>query len=355
MVAQATYSFGVQDGTPSALIAAIQNVMPAAFENITTGPTSASSQVAIQTSASESTSGSAEVAKDPAVGITLSQSAQSQTDPDSGETTTTPATNLQVELPSSLTASDAHVEAPGIVSYDNHNGSHTVTIVKNDTSVQNFTIIDGPTAPSSYTYAMNVPSGSTVALDPDTGMVTATDASGTQMGLISPAWAKDATGADLPTHYVVSGTNVTQAIDLTSPSITYPVVADPYVGTHLFVVRAWYPHGNSHNPGKPTIMLALSLYGTLLHMGFHPLGGPLFSFWAAGQKVFNTAGWAEVTRAIPAAATKPTYHQQYLCHVVGAYPPFTGGPTWDFEGQRANRPNWRTDGGLTRWKCNWPV
>lgn len=70
--------------------------------------------------------------------------------------------------------------------------------------------------------------------------------------------------------------------------------------------------------------------------------------------ILNGAGWAEATSAVRMLTTKATYYQQYQCHVLGAYTPATGGPSWDLEGWRSNRPWWRTDGGAFPYKCNWP-
>ncbi|WP_188676343.1 hypothetical protein [Subtercola lobariae] len=92
----------------------------------------------------------------------------------------------------------------GIVSFDNNNDTSTVPVVKSDGSVEITTVIDNANAPATYAYPITVHGGGSVALNDD-GTVSILNADGNWVAGIAPAWAKDATGGAVPTHYTVDG------------------------------------------------------------------------------------------------------------------------------------------------------
>lgn len=47
--------------------------------------------------------------------------------------------------------------------------------------------------------------------------------------MIAPAWARDAAGRKIPTHFEVNGTTVSQVVEHRGVGVSYPVVADPSV------------------------------------------------------------------------------------------------------------------------------
>lgn len=61
------------------------------------------------------------------------------------------------------------------------------------------------------------------------GSIAATDSAGALIGGISPAWAMDASGTPVPTHYELPEEQVTQVVD-TGATTVFPVVADPWLG-----------------------------------------------------------------------------------------------------------------------------
>ena len=139
--------------------------------------------------------------------------------------------DISVGLPFSDQAQPATVEAEGIVSYDNGNGSTTVPVVKEDGSVQITTIIDNSDAPARYAYTIALPEGGYLE-QLEAGMVVIRDAEGAFHGGVLPAWAKDADGSDVATHYEIDGGVLTQVIEHDATT-TFPVVADPAVGGGL--------------------------------------------------------------------------------------------------------------------------
>lgn len=52
-------------------------------------------------------------------------------------------------------------------------------------------------------------------------------------GASLPAWAVDAKGASVPTHFEADGNVLRQVVSHTSAKVTCPVVADPYMGKAL--------------------------------------------------------------------------------------------------------------------------
>lgn len=142
-----------------------------------------------------------------------------------------------VTLPTSHRAAPAVQQQPGVVSYDNDDGSSTVPVTKNDGGVQILTVIDSATAPHSFTYGLSLPHGATLHQSDD-GAVYAATADDDLVAAIAPAWAKDAKGDSVKTHYDVRDGTVTQVIEPTA-SATYPIVADPYLGVQMVKKVRW--------------------------------------------------------------------------------------------------------------------
>ena len=151
------------------------------------------------------------------------------TDPTDDISLETEGRAFSVLLPFSEEADDASVEKRGVVSYDNNNGSVSVPVVTNDGSLQINTVIANPTAPTRYGYELTIPDGGQIVPAGEAFFVV--NADGEPVTVINPPWAKDARGAQIPTRYELSGTTLTQVVDLSAVS-AFPVVADPQF--------AWY-------------------------------------------------------------------------------------------------------------------
>ena len=90
-----------------------------------------------------------------------------------------------------------------------------------------YAVITGPNAPTAYRFALSV-DGKPAVLEPtDGGGVEVLSSSGVFVNAIAPAWAKDATGAEIATSYSVEGNILTQTV--AHEGAVYPVVADPRV------------------------------------------------------------------------------------------------------------------------------
>jgi hypothetical protein len=118
-------------------------------------------------------------------------------------------------------------EVDGTVVYqDSQSSSDAVVQPTTDGGVRMLVSIADATAPSEYRFPIDMPSGATASLTPD-GVVELTSADGASLGSVAPAWAKDATGAAVPTSYRLEGNVLVQHVEF-GPTTAFPVVADPW-------------------------------------------------------------------------------------------------------------------------------
>lgn len=132
---------------------------------------------------------------------------------------------FQLGLPAAADGVEAQVASDGSVVYESNEAVDVVAQVLDD-GVRVTTVIADDSAPVTYDYSID---GAVPALQPD-GTVILTDAAdpnGEPVGLVEAPWAKDATGKDVPTRYVVEGATLVQHVDHQSGDYEYPVVADP--------------------------------------------------------------------------------------------------------------------------------
>lgn len=134
--------------------------------------------------------------------------------------------SVSIGLPFARQASDAtDSQLPGVVAYDNKNGSTTVPLIKADGGVQINTVIENSSAPNRYDYPIDVPADASLTQDAN-GTFAVVGADGSPLRVFGEAWAKDANGEAVPTHYEVRGNTLTQVFDFTEHT-AFPVVADP--------------------------------------------------------------------------------------------------------------------------------
>ena len=88
-------------------------------------------------------------------------------------------------------------------------------------------MVDDRDADESCAYPLTLPAGHSLVATTDGG-AWVVDATGTVKAAFEPAWAKDAAGRSMPTHYSISGNTLTQVVEHGGVAdITSPVVADP--------------------------------------------------------------------------------------------------------------------------------
>ena len=264
---------------------------------------------------------------------------------DSVEFLTSRGVRFGIRLPFSASAAAPAQIASGIIAYENKNATVTVPIAKTDGSLQLATVIENPEAPSNYDYQFTLPKGSKIV---EVGAGLALMDGPKFLGAIAAPWAKDANGRDVPTHYEVTGTTITQVVDHLSQRFTYPIVADPWLGANLFssiYIAPWLAEG------LPVVNLNLSPWGWLVYSGLAQ-GSVLPPSFAAGQAILDTSGWDEAWAkggSVRSALDKPSQRQQFSCHALGAI----AAGEWNLEKFRPNRLNGNWGAGVAIHHCNW--
>lgn len=189
-------------------IAAVQDVAPDALDSSVSARESADAGVAATSEAGGVTVSFPNNASSGSIGI---ESAS--------------ATTLTMGLPIANQGADPQV-VDGAVVYDSGDGSQIVTSLGENGELTTLSVISDANAPDSYAYEMGVPDGGSLELG-EAGDAAVLGADGTTIAYSPAPWAKDANGATVPTWYTVEGNTLVQHVDLASPSIAFPVVADP--------------------------------------------------------------------------------------------------------------------------------
>ncbi|MGO4536022.1 hypothetical protein [Leifsonia sp. 2MCAF36] len=196
-------------------VKAIQTVAPDSLSDL--APSTSSGTAAAQSTSPDGVSITVPVRAADGVKLTA---------PDGGGT-------VKLGLPSAQQASkDVPSPGAGVVVYDNNNGSSTVPVPHADGNVSLNTVIRNAHAPKRYDYPLTLLTGQKLRLNKD-GSAVVLDAAGTRILGFAAPWAKDAKGHPVPTHYVVTGTTLTQVIAF-GQSTAFPVVADPSVSYYSY-------------------------------------------------------------------------------------------------------------------------
>lgn len=110
-------------------------------------------------------------------------------------------------------------------------------------------------APSEFVYELDVPRGQQLSQLPDGSILigveerSGDDVTFSVSGVLSRAWAQDASGNSLPVRYTVDDSRVTMHVDhSTVPESSYPLVADPTLSG-----GGWQASWSILNPASVTI------------------------------------------------------------------------------------------------------
>lgn len=135
------------------------------------------------------------------------------------------AGEIGVDLPVVAGLGDGVVDESGAVVYESDTSPVSFAAQATvDGGMQVLVVIDGPDAPTEYRFDTTVPAGAVLLPSTDGGAVVV-DAEGVVVAAVAPAWAVDANGQTVPTHYRIDGTTLVQVID--HRGAAYPVVGDP--------------------------------------------------------------------------------------------------------------------------------
>lgn len=134
--------------------------------------------------------------------------------------------SLGISLPNAATSAPASTLENGAVAFAS-GGESSNAVVPTEGGVQLLSVIENKLASESYAYGLSIPAGHRLVAT-DEGGAQIIDAQGVTKVVFEPAWARDANGEAVPTHYIVEGTTLTQIVKHQELSdVAYPVVADP--------------------------------------------------------------------------------------------------------------------------------
>ncbi len=111
----------------------------------------------------------------------------------------------------------------GAVTYPGE--SLTNSVIVGDAGVQMLTTITSADAPEHLEYDVDLGVGESLRSTEDGAAVVAAD--GTVLAVVADAWALDADGDPVATHYEIEGSTLIQVVDHRAAGVAYPVVADP--------------------------------------------------------------------------------------------------------------------------------
>ncbi len=148
------------------------------------------------------------------------------------------ADSFIVNLPVTKNTVDAKVSSDGSVVYSGYQQATDIAVQPFDDSVRILTVLNGTDSPSEYAYKVNLPAGGKIE-KMENGGVLVLDSQGSLIGGFAPPWAVDNTGKSVQTHYDVRGNQVVQVVDHLDGNVSYPVVADPWLGKALISYAVW--------------------------------------------------------------------------------------------------------------------
>lgn len=146
---------------------------------------------------------------------------------------------LTVSVPAADNLQEAVLSGDsGTVIYQGTKTTPSVAVQSASGGLRIHTVIASPDSGGSSDYVIDLAEAETIESDVS-GFLVIRSADGSPRAYVTPAWAVDAVGRSVPTHYTVSGNVVTQHVDLNDTEIAYPVVADPWMGSNLVDKATW--------------------------------------------------------------------------------------------------------------------
>ncbi|OQJ48805.1 hypothetical protein B5P19_11510 [Clavibacter sepedonicus] len=223
---------------------------------------------------------------------------------------------IGVSLPS---ASSARLVASGssaVTAFDNGDGSTSAVLPQEDGAVQFATIISDSQAPDEYTYSLDIPAKSHLAFNGESGSVSILDSHGLWIAGVAAPWAKDATGASVPTHFKISGDQLTQVVQHEGEGVKYPVVADPWLGVSLIDSVVW----TAGDEWGPTAQI-------------YPTSAGRDTIFA--PKIANEAAWGEaLEKTDRSRLDHNNLHDQFTCHWQVVRYDDPGKSSWNLDSAR---------------------
>ncbi|HFR4221547.1 MULTISPECIES: hypothetical protein [Bacillus] len=140
--------------------------------------------------------------------------------------------SLHISLPE-LNSSEVIQTNNGTLIYQDENQPADLAVQTTKDGVRSLIKIKNQSAPKEYEFAIDIPNGGKLVSSAeylgqefDTGEVFIVDAENIIQSVFMPAWAKDANGNPVSTHYKVDGNKLIQVVDF-DENTAFPVIADP--------------------------------------------------------------------------------------------------------------------------------
>lgn len=207
-----TPAFASSDADPDAVAEAVTATAPIALDAL------AVEQTGEQLKTSFAEGGQADISVDPVDGLSFS--------------TATGEAGAALSLPGAAELSHAVVSNDGSVTYSGDSQVPSVNVLAAEDAVRISTVITAASQTETFDYSFGA--GTTVEIQEDGSALVLADgetADGQEAELILATvdvpWAADASGAPVETHYVATGSVLTQVVKHNVPGVEYPVVADP--------------------------------------------------------------------------------------------------------------------------------
>ncbi|KFM99601.1 hypothetical protein [Bacillus clarus] len=140
--------------------------------------------------------------------------------------------SLRISLPK-LNSKNAIKTENGTIIYQDPNEPADLAVQTTKDGVRSLIKIKDASAPNEYKFIVNIPNGGKLITSAeymgeeyDTGEIFIVDSENMIQSVFSPAWAKDANGKPISTHYKLEGNNLIQVVDF-NENTAFPVIADP--------------------------------------------------------------------------------------------------------------------------------
>lgn len=140
--------------------------------------------------------------------------------------------DLKIVLPK-LNSGDGVKTENGTIVYHNPDDPADLAVQTTIDGVRALIVIKDSSAPHAYRFTIDVPDGGRLVSaaeylgeEFDTGEVFVVDSENKIQSVFAPAWAKDANGNSVPTHYIIRGNQIIQVVDF-DENTAFPIVADP--------------------------------------------------------------------------------------------------------------------------------
>ncbi|MEW5323810.1 hypothetical protein V2J23_17335 [Geobacillus thermoleovorans] len=139
---------------------------------------------------------------------------------------------LKITLPK-LNSEDAVKTENGTIVYHSANEPSDLAVQPTTEGIRSLIVIKDASAPHEYRFTIDVPDGEKLVSaaeylgeEFDTGEVFIVDSDNKIQSVFAPAWAKDANGNPVPTHFIIKGNDIIQVVDF-NENTAFPIVADP--------------------------------------------------------------------------------------------------------------------------------